>query len=171
MKISDILNKEFDNLPSLSAFVDFTNKEKIQSILLEIAITQLDNKSFIENFFKISFDTICGYNNLLKQPIELKRLVPCDEDGSVLEEPKEELSCNMDFGKSYKEDLEEYKKALEQVWFKGFKISHKHMNNYLYVTNGKSQIRIYDDSNLNKTKLRFLIDQPITKHLFKQLDS
>lgn len=35
-----------------------------------------------------------NYDNFLSQPLELWMFVPCDENGSVLEEPKEEQLCS-----------------------------------------------------------------------------
>lgn len=58
-----------------------------------------------------NFDKFC------KQPLTLGTFVPCDEDGDVLEEPKNPKKSPLHFKK-----YDEYVKAKECVLFEGFEV-------------------------------------------------
>ena len=58
-------------------------------------------------------DYVLEYANFLKQPLELWMFVPCDEDGSILEEPIETIGGVEMYSKFYKQ-------AKEKVIFKNF---------------------------------------------------
>lgn len=78
------------------------------------------------------------YAKLLKTPLTLGILLPCDLEGNVLEKPTptdfdnyhEEYGNILDAEgtKEYEEALEQYQQALDRVLFEGFHIE-KHENN------------------------------------------
>ena len=64
-----------------------------------------------------------NYDALLKQPLKLGFFVPCDENGNVLKEPKEDDFLYHDKTLNHVDfsaELEQYEKAKERVLFKGF---------------------------------------------------
>jgi len=74
---------------------------------------------------KNPFLLIVDYAKFLKQPLTLGMFVPCDENGSVLKEPKNWKAYLLDACRCEKciektLECDEYKKAQEKVLFKGF---------------------------------------------------
>ena len=67
-----------------------------------------------------SWNDVVDYANFLKQPLKLEMFIPCDDDGSFLEQPlfKDYSGVLPDI--NYKDALKRYKKALSKVIFKGF---------------------------------------------------
>lgn len=69
-------------------------------------------------------DLIFKYANFLKQPLELWMFVPCDENGNVLEEPKNYKEWDIKkLNVLYDLDLskyEEYQQAKKRCLFEGF---------------------------------------------------
>lgn len=68
-------------------------------------------------------DKVVKYANFLKQPLKLEMFVPCDEDGSILSEPK----CNHSFdihGEVVLHhegcNIKDWNKSKEKVLFDGF---------------------------------------------------
>jgi hypothetical protein len=68
--------------------------------------------------YKNTIVSIRDYANFLKQPLELWMFVPCDEDGNVLEEPKDEGQTLVRLEKDFKE----YQQAKERCLFEGFEL-------------------------------------------------
>lgn len=70
-------------------------------------------------------DLFVKYANFLKRPLEIWMFVPCDEDGNVLEEPRDWFNWN-DLMNPHTQDKEsisdckQYEKAKERVLFEGF---------------------------------------------------
>jgi len=62
-----------------------------------------------------------NYAKFLKQPLELWMFVPCDEDGNVLEKPRE--------FKNKFSTFEKYQQAKERCLFEGFEIDTKKNGN------------------------------------------
>lgn len=99
--MKELLNILPDRQLSLSEFVDavnewytFTIKGKYPLPILMAAIT--------------------NYNDFLKQPLELRMLVPCDEEGEVLKFPIKPLP---EHTKPHRMLLDEYQKAKERVLY------------------------------------------------------
>lgn len=84
-------------------------------------------KSTLE--YSDSYKIIRSYAQFLKQPLTLGMFVPCDEDGNVLEEPKNyELWIKRALNIPYDLDLskyEKYQQAIERVLFEGFELLNK----------------------------------------------
>lgn len=85
--------------------------------------------------------SIANYANFLKQPLELWMFAPCDEDGNILEEPKDEALCEYCPLENWKSDSKgescegsrcdvatenynkKYYQAKERCFFEGFKVT------------------------------------------------
>ena len=67
-------------------------------------------------------DIIWNYAKLMQRPLELWMVVPCDEEGNVLEEP-ENWDNYLEFSgpevKGLKKEIVEYQQAKERCWFEG----------------------------------------------------
>lgn len=66
-----------------------------------------------------SYDKIVNYANFLKQPLKLSMFVPADENGSILQIPKHWKSFEKEESHCINRDCLNYKKAKENVLFKG----------------------------------------------------
>jgi hypothetical protein len=72
-----------------------------------------------------------AYARFLKQPLELWMFVPSDEDGSVLEEPKEGNTANLE---SLEISFSKYQQAKERCLFEGdFTVKKHGENNVVYL--------------------------------------
>ena len=100
--------------------------------VLEIRSNEPEYKNFssftdIKKFNLEAVNKIFNYSQFLKQPLTLGMFVPCDEDGSVLEEPFNYNEwCKKALNTSYDLDLskyEQYQQAKERVLIEGFKYS------------------------------------------------
>lgn len=63
--------------------------------------------------------TMLNYAKFLTQPLELWQIIPCSEDGEVLEEPTAEGKNNVD----YLFEMDAYNKAKSRCLFEGFTLS------------------------------------------------
>jgi len=113
--------------------------------------TYLEKEEFEDVFYKIH-----NYAKFLKQPLELRMFVPCDENGNVLEKPNAGM-----FG--YDHVYNNYNKAQERVLFEGFKVKGD-----FWLSNG--ELYIDEEFCENKT-IEDLIDFDVTLTLtaLKQL--
>jgi hypothetical protein len=140
--------------------------------VLECSNESILNLTFEESLKKSIKITkeIFEYANFLRQPLKLEMFVPCDEDGNVLEEPKNsqypESLCNfcplekkgaygVDGGymagcegskcDSARDNYDEkYQKAKEKVVFEGFEVIEKEITNikhYVYLRK-KNELQI-----------------------------
>lgn len=144
MKISEILSKEFKTAPTLSEFVDFTCNEKFY---LKFARTLEEKDKYNNTFEEKTLYFIQEYNNFLKQPIELKMLVPC-KDGEAFNMSKHGLK-------------EDFQKAKEDVLFN--------------IENENKQILLHygaviDFKDLDKCTFDDFTKEKITENYFKFLD-
>jgi hypothetical protein len=100
-----------------------------------------------------AFNEIINYANFLKQPLTLGMFVPCDENGNVLEEPKEEdyfdSGFNLEFNQKHFKDviLPEYQQAKERVLFEG--VSIKEFGRVI-ITNSKGIENTIANANIKK---------------------
>lgn len=100
---------------------------------------------------------IVNYANFLKQPLKLEMFVPCDDEGNILEEPKQtSLTCSFFEQQQFFNKQKKYENAKEKVLFKGFK---KDFNSVLgpdgYLDISKLQGKTIEDiiaSNLQLTE-------------------
>ena len=155
-----IIHKEFPVQPTLSKFVDWVEKTHFDMGFPELMI----------------FD----YNNLLKQPLELKYLVPV-KDGEVLSDP--ELTMRQGFnGQVYYDaedsEFDDYEKAMESVLYEGFEYSkNRIMKFYADGSRGSIKLGFYKNWPYLVTKPLYIIynnisdleRQPITLNFWNQL--
>lgn len=78
--MKELLNILPDRQLSLSEFVI-----KIDSTNLSTALGYKPGE--LDKYMSFAFGLTVRYNKFLQQPLELRMLVPCDEEGNVLEEP------------------------------------------------------------------------------------
>ncbi|MCT4287380.1 hypothetical protein HZP25_11715 [Elizabethkingia anophelis] len=86
--------------------------------MTDFVLSILNNTS--PNNFVKGVENIRAYAQFLKQPLALWMFVPCDEDGNLLEKPKED-----DYSFYTHKNMsvqEEYEKAKSRVLFEGFRI-------------------------------------------------
>jgi hypothetical protein len=72
----------------------------------------------IESYYS-TLQVLINYANFLKQHLTLGMLVPCDEDGNILEEP-DSIGVGNEFYNQ--RSLDQYEQAKEKVLFEGFHI-------------------------------------------------
>jgi len=84
--------------------------------MTDFVIEVIDNTAPI-NFIK-GIESLRTYAKFLKQPLTLGMFVPVDEEGNVLEEPKQFEGKFKD----YQNILDTYVKAKEKVLFEGFEV-------------------------------------------------
>ncbi len=134
MNLEETLFKQFPTLPTLSEFVDWT--DIFHKDDAEWLVTQT-NKTFYELVLK--------YNTILKQPLELRRLIPCKDN--------EPLPFTV--GKNGT-------KIYNDVWFSGFKISeHSDISKgHFEFTNGF----YYQGNALHKDE--YVSDKSYTSHVW-----
>jgi hypothetical protein len=84
--------------------------------------------------FKRSFVKIENYANFLKKPLEKWMFVPCDENGNVLDEPKEYNKWHME---------ESYQQAKERCYFEGFTF-YEHQSTFVNSRNNVFEYCIFN---------------------------
>ncbi len=165
-KFAEIIHKQFPTQPDLGKFVDFTE------ILCD------EDKAGLENFVGIvdCYLLTIKYNNLLKQPLELKRLV-AEKDGEVInkesfctcKDQHESISC-----KCY----DEYQKAMESVWYEGWQFDYREFSDYYRNSLTEKMIYYHENwkgfaqwgSSKGATMiLSDMINQPVTIEFWKEL--
>lgn len=125
--------------------------KKLISMADYVLQNKLLDKYNTENDFNFACAVFTGrctrYANFMKQPLKLGFFVPCDEDGTILEKPKDELIIDYLIGKDFKtnthdEDLMclKYGEAQERVLFKD--ISRLDIE---YICNGKNEFTRVED--------------------------
>lgn len=109
----------------------------MSDFVLEIAKQRKENEEHGWDYTSSDFNRVLNYAQFLKQPLTLGMFVPCDEDGNVLEEPKED-DLNMSwFEKTELYNKEkEYDKAKEKVLFDGFEYVSETKETWLFKING-----------------------------------
>ena len=75
-------------------------------------------KNDLENYANI----IYNYANFLKQSLNLGMFAPCDEDGDILEEPKNYEQRLPNMMTEYNDEIYRYKQAKEKILFEGFEV-------------------------------------------------
>lgn len=98
----------------------------------------MKQKIVLEDFIKC-----VKYPEFLKQPLEKWMFVPCDEDGNVLEEPKNEICDVIDMyslkWSLYNDKIEQYQQAKERCLFEGLELNNEktHLTNSFIGINVK----------------------------------
>ena len=84
-------------------------------------VLEVLNRDFPYNEVKI-LTQMSNYANFLKQPLKLEMFVPCDDEGNILEEPKNMADAILDgdSGKDWANKSVKYEEAKEKVLFEGF---------------------------------------------------
>ena len=95
--------------------------------MTDFVLNQKQSESFNEKTFineaLISLEKIRNYANFLRQPLKLEMLIPCDEDGDILDEPEDYEVRLPNMMTEYNDEVYRYKQAKEKVLFEGFKIT------------------------------------------------
>ena len=68
-------------------------------------------------------DSIVNYANFLKQPLNLRMFVPCDEDGEILDEPRDYEQRLPNMMTEYNDEIYRYKQAKEKVLFENIPVA------------------------------------------------
>jgi len=91
-------------------------------VLEQKEILKVSSNNFVD-CVKFRGNVEC-YANFLKKPLELGMFIPCDEDGNVLVEPKNDMIWEgvevENFRHSNK--IKQYQQAKDKVLFKGFEL-------------------------------------------------
>ena len=94
--------------------------------MADFVLEQVKNAKY-EEFHQVNetfVNKVINYAQFLKQPLELWMFVPCDEDGNVLEHPKNyHKNIVIDELKridNYNNLIKEYEQAKERCLFEGF---------------------------------------------------
>ena len=82
------------------------------------------------------FDKIINYAKFLKQPLKLEMFVPCDEDGEILDEPKDYEQGLPNMMTEYNDEIYRYKQAKEKVLFEGIELISETDETWLFKING-----------------------------------
>ena len=124
----------------------------------------------------LCLDYIRNYAKFLKQPLKLEMFVPCDENGTVLEEPQMRPERNsfdeedMDYDA---QELYDYIKAKEKVLFEGFEFVSRTDGTWLFKINGNfprivgkkltiESLRIFKDKiKLSQTALNSIFGETV----------
>ncbi|WP_276679700.1 hypothetical protein [Empedobacter brevis] len=107
-----------------------------------------------------------NFDHFLDQSLHLGMLVPCDEEGNILEEPKgwNDEDCKLDDCCNVCK-CEQYKQAKERVLFEGFEFKNDlifNASNQTFIDeeiifnleNIENLINYYDDLTLTKTAIK-----------------
>lgn len=107
-------------MKKLIPLIDYVEETRKHSLVSPFDYEQMDCD--IKELYQIY-----EYANFLKQKPELWMLVPCDDEGNVLEMPIKDFSeSEADPELIYQNELKEYQKAKERVLFKGFEYSNEY---------------------------------------------
>ena len=71
---------------------------------------------------------VMNYAQFLKQPLNLGMFFPCDEDGDILDEPRDYEQRLPNMMTEYNDEVYRYKQAKEKVLFKGFDLNQKDLS-------------------------------------------
>lgn len=121
--------------------------KKMTDYVLEIMSNEPESKNFslftdIKKFKLEAVNKIFKYAQFLKQPLTLGMFVPCDEDGSVLEEPFYDPSNEQYWAsESY-----QYQQAKERVLFEGWVIDYQSSYSII-VTDYKNEFKFFIENN------------------------
>lgn len=96
--------------------------------------------------------SIKKYAKFLKQPLKLEMFFPCNEYGSILNEPLKNEFFENNFSNefcnsSYELALEKYKKAKENVLFNGFELNFE-ITEIVGIINNDYQIWFYKNGTI-----------------------
>ena len=105
--------------------------------MTDFILNQKQSESFNEKTFineeLISLEKIRNYANFLRQPLELEMLIPCDEDGDILDEPEDYEVRLPNMMTEYNDEVYRYKQAKEKVLFEGFEFRRNGGVNFLTI--------------------------------------
>lgn len=99
-------------------------KERLKT--LSCFISEVDEYVYESKNYERGCELIFYYNNLLKKRLWLGLLIPCDDNGNVLEKPKDHEDVLVSGSRVYHwNDIElskEYQQAKNKVLFEGFEV-------------------------------------------------
>lgn len=131
--------------------------------LISMTAFVLEQEPKLDESYKVAenaIESIFKYANFLKKPLTLGMFVPTDEDGNVLEEPRED--DHSFYTHNNKSVQEEYSEAKERVLFEGFELS----DDKLYLE-GIFYLNINDYKNIEDLMFFGAID--LTPYALKQI--
>lgn len=193
----EALLKHFKTSPSLSEFIDWITSANGLVFIKDHCKLKL-MIDYSPNQYRVQLHLIEHYNNFLKQPLELKHLVPCDKEGKPMEEPdkskfdlkqgdvsNKEIRRMIEsdnegnnptyqsiFNSNYKKKLEAYQNALKDCIFEGFEYKEvKYPNEVVCLLRGDKKTIVLDE-NLKPYDSKIIgdmIGQPITESYFSFL--
>ena len=120
-----------------------------------------------------------NFDEFLEQPLKLERFVPCDEDGEILDEPRDYEQRLPNMMTEYNDEVYTYYQAKVKVLFEGFELVRfiDKENPCYVVSNGENEVTfhigLYNFSkgvNFAKTIEDLIHIQPIlTESAIKQI--
>lgn len=134
MELSETLHKAFDGKqPTLQEFVT-----KIDEYDLAVKLGyESENKGSTEKLYGL----ICDFNRFIKQPLELKYLVPV-KDGEVLNKAHidefitvatgEDFELHEEQNNHYRNAMKDYQKANELVIYEGFEFHYEELSKHYW---------------------------------------
>lgn len=142
------------------------NKNIMKTLL---PMTDFVLHQYSNNYHANTPTRIWNYAAFLKQPLKLEMFVPCDENGNVLQEPKEKVFSRENGAYEFDEYCKIYEKAKEKVLFEGFYWK----GNYAVCMAEDEMIYIDDEFMQNMTIDKFLTtiitDLQLTTTALKQI--
>ena len=90
--------------------------------MTDFVLEQLNEQNSRTKPMREVFNSLEKYAKFLKQPLKLEMFVPCDEDGDILEEPKNYEQRLLNMMTEYNDEVYRYKQAKENVLFDGFEL-------------------------------------------------
>lgn len=101
---------------------------------------------------EVFYNKCINYAQFLKQTLQLGMFVPCDEEGNVLEQPKQtSLTCSFFEHQQFFNKQKKYEKAKEKVFFKGFD---EDSANMLMYYNDNIEHIVYSNITLTENALK-----------------
>ena len=123
----------------------------------------------IESYYN-TMQVSINYANFLKQPLNLGMFVPCDEDGEILDEPRDYEQRLPNMMTEYNDEIYRYKQAKEKVLFEGFEFRRNGGVNFLTIN---EDIFAFHDFNIKFKDLtiEFLVQYnlQLTESAIKQI--
>lgn len=127
-------------------------------------------ETYVNHLRKPLFERCVNYANFLRQPLKLEMLIPCDEEGDILEKPTnyEQRLPNMMI--EYNDEVYRYKQAKEKVLFEGIEFERIGGVNFLKINEDTFAFHDFDIKFKDLT-IEFLVQYnlQLTEYAIKQI--
>ena len=127
-------------------------------------------ETYVNHLRKPLFERCVNYANFLRQPLKLEMLIPCDEEGDILEKPTnyEQRLPNMMI--EYNDEVYRYKQAKEKVLFEGIEFERIGGVNFLKINEDTFAFHDFDKKFKDLT-IEFLVQYnlQLTEYAIKQI--